>query len=124
MDRNQIEQTRLAISRIRRRKRVIDREIEFIREESRSYQRLGFGQDIKEIQLHALQDRRSKLQAEIRRLHRLAGLPTPPLPSLTSWMLLPIVLCIEAAAYIPRWARRALALGNPEPITSERTIRY
>jgi hypothetical protein len=124
MDRTQTEQVKLAIARLRRRRRAVEREIEHIQEETRSYQRLGFDQDMKDIQMRALRDRRLNLQAEVRRLRRIAGLQPPSSPGLLSWVLLPVVLCIEGAMRVPRWARRALALGSAEPAPSERTVRY
>jgi hypothetical protein len=124
MDRSQSEQVKLAIARLRRRRRAVEREIERIQEESRSYQRLGFGQDIKEIQMMALRDRRQNLYAEVRRLRRMAGLPLPNPPGLTGWVLLPLILCVELAIHTPKWTRRAFALGSAEPTPSERTVRY
>ncbi len=118
------DEIRLALAKARRRQRTAEREIIRIKEESRSYRRLGFGQDIKDIQLLALQDQRIRSQAEVRRYMRSLGIAAPSSPDLQSWLLLPFALLLDKLANLNLFQTRVPVPADRRTLPSERAIRY
>ncbi|MCL4534308.1 MAG: hypothetical protein M1370_04005 [Bacteroidetes bacterium] len=118
------EELRLALADARRRQRSVEKEIRRIREESRFYRRLGFGQDIKDIQLLALEDQSRRCQAEARRLMRLLGIKPCPAPSLQSWLLLPAVLLLSFLSGLTRSSGHSESSQARGIAPSGRTVRY
>jgi hypothetical protein len=56
------------LSGLRKQLRALDREISFLRHETQSFRQMGFGRDIKDLQLMALEDEREALLRTITKL--------------------------------------------------------
>ncbi len=117
------EELRLKLASARRGQRAAEREIRRIREQSRSYRSLGFGQDINDIQLMALQDQRTRSHAEARRILRQLGIRPPAPPSLQSWLLLPVALLMSFLAGHTAGIPRPTSVRGSRAVASERLIR-
>lgn len=87
-------EVRVALARVRLDIREIDAEMERIKHETHFYRRMGFGRDIKDIQMLALQEKRLEKEAELtalqQKIHARKRERTSPL----SLLLLPVVLLL------------------------------
>lgn len=82
---------RVNLARVRMQIRKIEAERAKIRRETHFYQQLGFGRDIKDIQLLALEDEKAKRQAELRELLTKLRLHPNRHNGLRSLVLLPLL---------------------------------
>jgi hypothetical protein len=99
-------EVRVAVARVRLDIREIDAEMEQIRQESQFYRRMGFGRDIKDIQMLALQEKRLEKEAELRALQRKVHARKHERTGPLSFLLLPVVLVLMLAdAVVPKHSR-------------------
>lgn len=96
-----------SLARLRIELRTIDDRIAALRRESDYYRRLGFGRDVKDIQMMALQDERAALLGRMAMLQqrnpRRASARARQDYPLVSWLLLPLLLVLMATnAIAPR----------------------
>lgn len=88
------EDLKVTLAQIRVELREIDSKVAAIRHDAEFYRRLGFGRDVKDIQLMALQDERAKLVARLRTLERKSRQSRTRNQPLISWLLLPVLLLL------------------------------
>ncbi|MBI4320784.1 MAG: hypothetical protein HY675_20015 [Chloroflexi bacterium] len=91
---------RVQFARVRLRLRKIEAEIARIRRESHFYQQIGFGREIKNIALLALEDERARRLSEVAELKKQLRLHNSPRPADNSWLLTPFLFL--AALFAPR----------------------
>ncbi len=87
---------RVALGRVRLRLRKIDADIAKIRRETNFFRQMGFGRDIKDIQLQALEDERSRRQAELSQILQQLCLQPNRGPGLRALLSLPLTLLSSA----------------------------
>ncbi|MCL5265901.1 MAG: hypothetical protein M1343_12050 [Chloroflexi bacterium] len=85
----------VTLAQVRMQLREIDGKIAAIRQETDFYRRIGFGRDIKDIQLMALEDERAEAEAHLldleRKLKRSTSRQKQPL---VAWLLLPVLFLL------------------------------
>ena len=101
-----VDELRLELARRRVELRRLEAEIASLRREHRFFRRVGFGRDIKDIQLVAMQDQHDYLAGKAleieRRLH-----PNPVRRGTAlAWLLLPVMMALLVAQ--PLLPRRSL----------------
>ena len=97
---------RFSAARIRQSVRRIDTQVARIRADDRLFQRCGFGSDVHDIQLSALQAERRELVAELGSLQSVTG-PRSSRSGVMSWLLLPPALgAMLFQSFRPRVSRR------------------
>lgn len=87
---------RVALARIRLEIREIDAEIDRIKQESHFFHRMGFGRDIKDFQILALQEKRLEREAELDALRQKLHTRKRERANPMSILLLPVVLLLMA----------------------------
>lgn len=84
------EDRRTEVARIRGRARALQSEIARVKGETRFFLRMGFGRDIKDIQLHALEEEFQQCLTQITTLAPGARVGSPKKTSTASWLLVPL----------------------------------
>ncbi|MCL5959740.1 MAG: hypothetical protein M1358_10595 [Chloroflexi bacterium] len=87
---------RVALAQIRLEIREIDAEIDRIRQESHFFHRMGFGRDIKDFQILALQEKKLEKEAELDAFRQNLHQRRRERPNPLSVLLLPVVLLLMA----------------------------
>ncbi len=83
---------RVALARVRIDIREIDAEIDRIRQDSNVFHRMGFGQDIKDSQILALQEKRLDMESDLDSLYQKIHSQRRERANPFSIVLLPVVL--------------------------------
>lgn len=97
------ENRRLTCARLRTELREIDAQIEQVRVEDRMFRRCGFGSDLHDIQLVALQARRQDLLDQLAKVGESGRAGRTGQRGIGSWLLLPTaVLAVVFHAIFPR----------------------
>lgn len=87
---------RVALAQTRLELRKIDANKAAIRHETDFYRRIGFGRDIKNIQLMALDNKKITTEARLDDLERKLKSNRTRKTTLTGWLLLPVLLVLLA----------------------------
>ena len=82
------------LAKLRQQLRHIEAEISSLRNETRRFRHVGFGRDIKDMQLMALEEERDLCLAQIADLERRLGKTRSQKRPLQDWLIVPVALLL------------------------------
>lgn len=82
------------LAKLRQQLRHIETEISSLRNETRRFRHVGFGRDIKDMQLMALEEERDLCLVQIAELERRVGKTRSQKRPLQDWLIVPIALLL------------------------------
>lgn len=82
------------LARLRQQVRQIEAEMTSLRNESRRFRHVGFGQDIKDIQLMALEEERALCLSQMSAIERRLGRTRQSKRTALDWLVIPVALAM------------------------------